>query len=121
MLASMCKLKVGRLSREVGFFSMMLMLKSLMLMFMKMVFVMLITMMLICTVYVDQGGTVTKRLLNDFPVQPRKLTNQLFSVISAPGPWEKMRLPHFFFFQPRKPDHIFRIFSSFTQNVFFFI
>ena len=25
MLASMCKLKVGRLSREVGFFSMMLM------------------------------------------------------------------------------------------------
>ena len=68
MLASMCKLKVGRLSREVGFFSMMLMLKSLMLMFMKMVFVMLITMMLICTVYVDQGGTVTKRLLNDFPV-----------------------------------------------------
>ena len=28
MLASMCKLKVGRLSREVGFFSMMLMFMS---------------------------------------------------------------------------------------------
>ena len=73
---------------------------------MKIICVMLITMMLMCIVYVDQGGTVTKRLLNDFPVPPRKLTNQLFSVISAPGPWEKMRFPHFFLFQPRKPEYI---------------
>ena len=63
---------------------------------MKIICVMMITMMLMCIVYVDQGGTVTKRLLNDFPVPPRKLTNQLFSVISALGPWEKMRFPHFF-------------------------
>ena len=86
MLASMCKLKVGRLSREVCFISMML------------IFIMSFDVSDddddVCDV--DQGGTVTKRLLNDFPVPPRKLTNQLFSVISALGPWEKMRFPHFF-------------------------
>ena len=71
MLASMCKLKVGRLSREVGFFSMMLMFMS------YDVSDVDVHEDGVCDVdhhdfdvdlYVDQGGTVTKRLLNDFPV-----------------------------------------------------
>ena len=69
--------------------------------------VMLINMMLMCIVYVDQGSTVTKHLLNDFPVPTPKLTNQLFSVVSAPSPWETMRFPPFFLFLLRKPEHIF--------------
>ena len=87
---------------------------------MKIICVMLITMMLMCIAYVDQGGTVTKRLLNDFPVPPRKLTNQLFSVIFAPGPWEKMRFPHFFPFPTLETRIYFYNSSPFTQNVWFF-
>ena len=86
------------------------------LMMMMMMCEMLITMSM-CIVYVDQGGTVTKRLLNDFPVPPRKLTNQLFSVISAPGPWEKMRFPHFFPFPTPETRIYFYNSSPFTQNV----